>query len=154
MRSAVSLVKVAFLTLSVLLLGPRVSAAQAEIVTPVYAGFGSFDMRPSCLQRGHDHIFCVFDIDEDGPIDIKLVRSVDGGNSWGTITPLYSSLVEEKQFSLLQLSNGDLLCAFSTNERVGFDMTLIRSTDGGDTWGAAVTVYAGQAMTITPIWLS
>jgi hypothetical protein len=35
MRSALSLVMVAFLTLSVLLLGPRVSSAQAEIVTPV-----------------------------------------------------------------------------------------------------------------------
>jgi hypothetical protein len=107
-------------------------------------------MRPSCLQRGHDLILCAFDTDKDGTIDIKLVRSVDGGNSRGAITPLYSSLGEEKQPSLLQLSNGDLLYAFSTNEQGGFDMKLIRSADGGDTWGAAVTVYAGSGNDYNP----
>jgi hypothetical protein len=117
MRSALSRVMVAFLTLSILLLAPRVSSAQAELVTPVYAGFGSLDMRPSCLQRGPDLIICAFDTDEDGSVDIKLVRSVDGGHTWGAITTLYTSPGEEKQPSLLQLSNGDLLCAFSTNEQ-------------------------------------
>jgi hypothetical protein len=64
MRSALSMVMVAFLTLSTLLLGPHVSLAQAELVTPVYAGSGSLDMRPSCLQRGHDRILCAFDTEE------------------------------------------------------------------------------------------
>jgi hypothetical protein len=107
-------------------------------------------MRPSCLQRGHDLILCAFDTDEDGTVDIKLVRSVDGGTTWGAITTLYSSPGEEKQPSLLELNNGDLLCAFSTNEQGGFDMKLIRSTDGGGTWGSAVTVYAGSGNDYNP----
>jgi hypothetical protein len=137
MRSALSRVIVAFLTLSILPLPPRASSAQDDLITPVYAGAGSLDMRPSCLQRGHDLILCAFDTDEDGTVDVTLVRSVDGGTTWGAIATLYSSPGEEKQPSLLALDNSDLVCAFSTNEQGGFDVKLIRSPDGGGTWGSA-----------------
>ncbi len=42
-----------------------------------------------------------------------------------------------------QLDNGTLICGFSTNENSSsFDYKLVRSTDGGGTWGSKVTIAA------------
>src|SRR5438270_3957564 len=42
-----------------------------------------------------------------------------------------------------QLDNGNVICGFSTNKNSSsFDYKLVRSTDGGNTWGSKVTITA------------
>jgi hypothetical protein len=73
-------------------------------------------------------------------------RSDDGGESWTTPAPVPALIEPVCSAGLLQVSPGALL--FSNPATVGsrVNMTVRRSADEGDTWGAGTTlVWPGPA---------
>lgn len=77
-----------------------------------------------------------------GSQDLYLMRSSDGGASWGPNTPFGPSS-DEQQSPSLALQGQLVLCTFDhyvAGPPVDQDVYLTRSTDGGQTWSPAVEV--------------
>jgi len=115
----------------------------------VYAG-ASFDITVSVIQLNNGDILCAFATDEDDSIfkyDIKTVKSTDGGSSWGSKTIVYAAAGKINIWpSIIKTSDGDLLCAFSTDEDGSVtNIKMVRSLDGGSSWSNKVTIYPGTA---------
>lgn len=75
--------------------------------------------------------------------DLLILRSHDHGASWSDPIPIGTDVIEPFAYGkILELTDGDLLCPIwgkrVTDEpwRTG----LVRSRDGGKTWGAHVTI--------------
>ena len=89
--------------------------------------------------------FCNYAIPANG--DIYVVRSSDGGNTWQNRVAIYESGASNKWVSLLQLGDGELLAAFTTNED-GFNrVKLMKSPDRGATWINKEIVATGKYAT-------
>jgi hypothetical protein len=75
--------------------------------------------------------------------DLLILRSRDHGTTWSDPIPIHTDVIEPFAYGkILELRNGDLLCPIwgkrKTDEpwRTG----LVRSRDGGETWGEHVTI--------------
>jgi hypothetical protein len=109
--------------------------------TTVYTSVSADSGASPILLPGGD-ILCVFGTDEDGTYNIKSVLSSDHGATWGTKTDIFINASTNYQPSIISLANGDLLCAFITNEDGTADIKTLVSTNNGLTWGSKVTVYS------------
>lgn len=74
---------------------------------------------------------------------VRIIRSTDDGATWGapiTVTTPWTNRGSTSD-PVLQLANGDLLLGVYGNDVVGaYSAGVVRSTDGGTTWGSVVIV--------------
>jgi hypothetical protein len=61
-------------------------------------------------------VLAAFHTNEDGNADIKVVRSIDHGYTWGVKKMVYKTSALEQWPIIMQLSNGDVLSVFATQE--------------------------------------
>jgi hypothetical protein len=47
---------------------------------------------------------------------MKLLRSTDGGDTWGSAVTVYAGSGNDYNPQLVELTNGDVLAVFHTNE--------------------------------------
>lgn len=92
---------------------------------------------PQPFQLDDGEVVCGFSTDEDSAaFSYKLVRSADGGRTWGSKVTVASNGVDTYEGSLAQTASTNLVVAYGVGDGVG----VRRSTDRGQTWGAEVTV--------------
>jgi len=73
---------------------------------------------------------------------IRIVSSADSGATWGNEVVVASGETDSKDYSepnLLVLSNGNLICLIRTSANI----YISTSTDSGDTWSGASSVFVG-----------
>jgi hypothetical protein len=95
-------------------------------------------------------VLAAFHTNEDGNDDIKVVRSIDHGYTWGVKKTVYKTSALERWPVIMQLSNGDVLSVFATQEGGNWNITLRRSLDDGYTWGGKVIMYSGPGLELGP----
>jgi hypothetical protein len=78
------------------------------------------------------------------------VRSTDNGSTWGLKKTVYKTSVLERWPVIMQLSNGDVLSVFATQEGGNWNIALRRSLDDGSTWGGKVIMYSGPGVELGP----
>ena len=64
---------------------------------------------------------------------ISYVTSDNEGQSWSPLSVLYDTPDDDRDPTITQLPNGDLLCTFF---QLGTGVSLVRSSNGGSTWTA------------------
>lgn len=114
--------------------------------TLVY-GDSHYNSKPSVANLGNNEILCVFYQDtvyhDNNDIlarNIYVVRSTDGGVTWQnqTPTPVYTGPGADFWPSLIKLSDGRGVCAFTTSDGGSVDqlnIEIVISSDRGYTWG-------------------
>jgi len=119
----------------------------------VYSG-ALYDSKPSIVNLGNNEMLCAFFSGRDWSADrntwlsrdIFAVRSLDGGWTWQNQSPItvYQGTGSADFWpSLLKLSNGNLICAFTTSEEGSVDqlnIKMVSSTDHGYSWGDEETI--------------
>ncbi|MGV3615368.1 MAG: sialidase family protein [Fimbriimonas sp.] len=133
----------------------------------------SRDGMAAVAERADGILVCAFESVQTAPPHagvLRVVTSHDGGRNWSWARGERPVLYEPKDvryhaFSpwLLPLPNGDLLCAFATNEdrpepgisgtpahRLNLDVKTTLSRDGGRTWGPSATLYTGTNRNYLP----
>lgn len=81
---------------------------------------------------------------------IGYFKSTDDGATWSAVTQITSSAYTTfcaEGGQILELANGNLLFPFYADSAASgtWDAVLLRSTDGGSTWGSEVTIGDGSA---------
>lgn len=75
--------------------------------------------------------------------DLIILRSADHGTTWSAPTPCFTGVKEPFAYgNIIELANGDVLCPI-WGKRVAEEQWasgLVRSHDGGRTWGEHVTI--------------
>lgn len=136
--------------------------APVEIVAPeveTYQGSNQYDYNafvPSVEVRNNNEVLIAYSWGyEQDYSDLYLIKSTDGGNSWGSPSLIYAHPNVEyydSKASLIELDNGDLICAFYTtppfefnsSDRRNADIYMLRSSDDGQSWGDFTTISAEQ----------
>jgi len=75
-----------------------------------------------------------------------MKHSADGGKSWSAPRRLPDGILGPIKNKPVQLNNGDILAASSTEGSGGWRVHFERSTDGGQTWFATAPVSDGKAI--------
>ncbi|NOY57604.1 MAG: exo-alpha-sialidase, partial [Calditrichaeota bacterium] len=80
-------------------------------------------------------LLCSFQTDEDqsdglGAVDMKVVMSTDGGKTWGNKSTVYSGPFGVWWNSLVELADGTVIAATSTNDSGKMAIKLIFGTIG------------------------
>jgi hypothetical protein len=110
-----------------------------ETFVDIYTNPATIEIGPALTQLFTGELLCAFETNEDGTPDIKLMRSSDGGFTWGTKTLVYSSGSAERRPSILPYTRDVILCSFQS----GTVIRMMTSTDGGTTWGSLITISSG-----------
>ncbi|MGI5819894.1 MAG: sialidase family protein [Armatimonadota bacterium] len=99
-----------------------------ELLCVFYAGYGHVSFPREDLPRGGF---------------IAMVRSQDLGATWSEARVIVDTPIDDRDPSITQLSNGDLLLTFMTYDRERrptHEVFTVRSSDGGVTWGESKRV--------------
>jgi len=75
--------------------------------------------------------------------DLLILRSHDHGATWSDPVPIYTDVIEPFAYGrIIELRNGDLLCPIWGKRQSDepWRTGLVRSRDGGQTWGEHVTI--------------
>lgn len=119
----------------------------------IYSSAGD-NVAPSLLEKSNGDILCFFSTNEDGIPDVKVLTSTDGGETWpgGSKVTVYASAAGDFWPSAILKSSGDILCAFTTLEDATFDIKMLTSTDGGETWpgGSKIEIYTSGGINVKP----
>jgi sialidase-1 len=112
-------------------------------------GPGAYEAFPDLCMTDEGELLCVFYAGyghisfprEDLPNGgfIAMGRSRDLGRSWSGAEVVVDAPIDDRDPSIAQLSNGDLLLTYMTyvkERRPTHEVFCVRSTDGGATWGA------------------
>lgn len=85
--------------------------------------------------------------------DLIILRSADHGRTWSAPTPAQAGVKEPFAYGrIIELSNGDVLCPV-WGKRVAEEQWtsgLVRSQDGGRTWGGHVTIAYDPDAALAP----
>jgi len=104
------------------------------------------DGRAPCLyyDEDADEVFCAYAT--VGPDDVRLRKSSDGGQTWGTHVVIRAE--SGAYFPSMDVdSNGNFICVFQAGTTPTLAIKHCASPDGGVTWSAPVTVtlpYEGR----------
>src|SRR2546423_3255431 len=94
---------------------------------------------PQPFQLDDGELVCGFSTNEDSPaFNYKLVRSTDGGSTWGSKVTIASTGLDTYEGSFAQTSSTNLVVVYGEGDGVACK----RSGDRGATWSSAVTVAA------------
>ncbi len=111
-------------------------------------GPGAYEAFPDVCMTEDGELLCVFyagyghvsfprdDLPNGG--FIGMVRSDDYGKTWSDAEVAVDTPIDDRDPSIAQLSNGDLLLTYMTyvkERRPTHEVFTARSTDGGETWG-------------------
>jgi hypothetical protein len=113
------------------------------------AGAGAYEAFPDVCRTHSGELLCVFyagyghvSVPTDGlpkGARIALCRSADDGKTWSAAETVVDSPIDDRDSSITQLANGDLLVAYMSydpNRKPGTHQVFtVRSTDQGRTWG-------------------
>lgn len=97
---------------------------------------------PRLLKLSNGNILAAYDTN-DGSTNsrVQISRSQNNGQSWSVLANSASFTTgAAANGQLIQLSNGDILCAYRTIEGSNFIIKVSKSTDGGATWSHLSTV--------------
>jgi hypothetical protein len=109
-------------------------AKRNEVVND--AGAHTFS-HPQPFQLDDGELVCGFSTNEDSPaFGYKLVRSTDGGQTWGSKVTVASNGVDTYEGSFAQTSAANLVVVYG----VGDAVAARRSADRGQTWGAEIII--------------
>ena len=116
-------------------------------------GPGAYEAFPDACLTQDGELLCVFYAGyghvsfprEDLPNGgfIGMVRSTDLGETWSEAEVVVDAPIDDRDPSITQLSNGDLLVTYMTyvKERTPTHQVFsVRSTDGGATWGEPLRI--------------
>ncbi|MBD3292153.1 MAG: DUF1080 domain-containing protein [Armatimonadia bacterium] len=110
-------------------------------------GPGAYEAFPDVCMTEDGELLCVFyagyghvsfpreDLPDGG--FIGMVRSEDFGATWSDAGVAVDTPIDDRDPSIAQLSNGDLLLTYMTyvkERRPTHEVFTVRSTDGGETW--------------------
>ncbi len=73
--------------------------------------------------------------------DIYCKRSTDDGATFSSRITILSDADDKRDPCIAHLPNGDLVCVWSRGATAVSEFYISRSTDGGQTWGAASVLY-------------
>ncbi len=96
---------------------------EGELLCVFYSGYGHVSFPNEDLPKG---------------ARISMVRSNDWGRTWSAPEIIIDTPYDDRDPSITQLSNGDLLVTFMTyvkERRPTHEVFIVRSTDGGESWG-------------------
>ncbi len=111
------------------------------------AGAGAYEAFPDVCLTDDGELLCVFyagyghisfptpDLPRGGRI--SMVRSRDFGQSWSEAEVVVDAPIDDRDPSITQLSNGDLLVTYMTyvkERRPTHETFIVRSSDNGRTW--------------------
>ena len=113
------------------------------------AGAGAYEAFPDVCRRKCGELLCVFyagygHVSHPRPslpkgARIVLCRSTDDGRTWSKPTIVVDTPLDDRDPSIVELPNGDLLVAFmnyDSKRKEGSHKTFtVRSADGGESWG-------------------
>jgi hypothetical protein len=106
---------------------------RGEVVNDVPHTFS----HPQPFQLDDGELICGFSTNEDSTaFAYKLMRSTDGGQTWGSKVTINSNGVDTYEGSFAQTASTNLVAVYG----VGDGVSVRRSSDRGQTWGAAITV--------------
>lgn len=99
--------------------------ASGDLICVFYAGYGHVSVPNEALPNG---------------ARISMVRSSDEGQTWSEAEVVVDSPIDDRDASITQLSNGDLLVVYMSYDpkrKPGtHQIFTVRSKDGGHTWSA------------------
>ncbi|MFO7946984.1 MAG: sialidase family protein [Armatimonadota bacterium] len=120
--------------------------AWVEVCTD--AGAGEYEAFPDICRTHDGELLCVFYAgyrhvslpNEEHPKGgrVSMVRSADEGRTWSEPEIVVDTPLDDRDPSIAQLSNGDLLVSYfdrDPDRTPGARVFTVRSTDGGETWG-------------------
>lgn len=126
----------------------RVSRVPYVTVCTDSGGPGAYEAFPDVCLTGNGELLCVFYAGyghvsfprEDLPNGgfIGMVRSSDFGRTWSPVEVVVDTPIDDRDASIAQLSNGDLLVtymSYSRDRAPTHEVFTVRSTDNGATWG-------------------
>ncbi|MGC9320423.1 MAG: family 16 glycoside hydrolase, partial [Armatimonadota bacterium] len=95
-----------------------------DLLCVFYAGYGHVSLPNDDFPRGGR---------------VCMVRSSDEGRTWTEPEVLHDSPLDDRDPHIAQISDGTLICSFFTYDpqpdgHVDIAVTIVRSTDGGETW--------------------
>jgi hypothetical protein len=92
---------------------------------------------PQPFELDDGELIAGFSTDEDTTkYSYKLVRSTDGGNTWGSKVTIASTTNDIFEGSFAQTSATNLVCVYGDGDGVAAK----RSSDRGQTWGSAIII--------------
>ncbi|HEY0826583.1 MAG TPA: DUF1349 domain-containing protein [Bacilli bacterium] len=97
---------------------------------------------PRLLKLANGEILAAYDTN-DGTVNprVQISRSQNSGQTWSVLATSASfSTGAAANGQLLQLANGDILCAYRAIEGSNYYIKVSKSTDGGATWSHLSTV--------------
>ncbi len=109
---------------------------------------GAYEAFPDVCLTDDGELLCVFysgyghvsfprdDLPKGGRV--SMVRSQDLGATWSEAEIVMDAPIDDRDPSIAQLSNGDLLVTYMTyvkERRPTHEVFTVRSTDGGESWG-------------------
>jgi hypothetical protein len=98
---------------------------------------------PHIIKLSNGDLICAFETAEETPKAIKTMRSTNNGETWGEkITVYKGATYSAERANMIQLANGELICAFRTQE--GFQdrgIACVKSANNGLTWGSRINIY-------------
>lgn len=117
------------------------------------AGAGAYEAFPDVCRLQDGRLMCVFyagwthvslpEPDRPKGGRVSVCYSSDEGKTWTPAETLYDGPLDDRDPSIVQLKNGDILCDFfslSKKEDGGYKgegSWMVRSTDNGKTWAEA-----------------
>lgn len=99
---------------------------------------------PTIAKAHNGELLVVFSGDRDSHTSpdgkTQMVRSSDGGKTWGESTTIHDMPLDDRDAGIIQTQNGTMLVSWFTNRGGGQwqGHWTIRSTDNGYTWGNPV----------------
>ena len=109
--------------------------------------FGRYIGWPSIAQAPNGDLLVVFSGDRDGHVSndgkVQMVRTCDGGRSWGPATTVFDTEIDDRDSGVLCTAQGTILVSWFTGPYGGpwQGHWAIRSTDNGLGWEDPVPTH-------------
>ncbi len=144
---------------------PATQPAFRPVIVCADAGAGGYEAFPDVIRTRKGELLCVFYAGFDhvslprwapgGKLPancanagrICMVRSADDGKTWSRPAVVVDTPLDDRDPSIVELPNGDLLCNYFSlrpGDKQDYQVVhsaMVRSTDGGRTWGPEQVLF-------------